>query len=158
MTLSEPLLDQARALAQRDRTRPRQVNLRRAVSNAYYSLFHQFIGDCCMHVVGAGPTVRAHRTMLYRTLQHRDMRLAAETFPRAQWHPAILAAAGVTVPDSGLQTLARLFVRLQNARHAADYDPSATLANTRSSACCLGWKQPSRSLTESAATKRIASS
>jgi hypothetical protein len=40
MSLHADLLEQAGNLARLDPTRPKQVNLRRAVSSAYYALFH----------------------------------------------------------------------------------------------------------------------
>lgn len=40
MGLPEDLLEQAGHLARRERKRPRQASLRRAVSAAYYALFH----------------------------------------------------------------------------------------------------------------------
>jgi len=43
MSLAADLLEQAAHLASRERGRPRQVSLRRAISTAYYSLFHLVI-------------------------------------------------------------------------------------------------------------------
>jgi len=40
MSLHADLLDQAEQLAQLDPRRPKQANLRRSVSSAYYALFH----------------------------------------------------------------------------------------------------------------------
>jgi hypothetical protein len=40
MSLHADLLEQAEHLAQLDPTRPKQANLRRAVSSAYYALIH----------------------------------------------------------------------------------------------------------------------
>ena len=43
--LHDDLLAQARHLATRERRRPKQASLRRAVSAAYYALFHYLIDD-----------------------------------------------------------------------------------------------------------------
>ncbi len=40
MPLAQDLLEQARHLANREPKRPKQASLRRAVSRAYYALFH----------------------------------------------------------------------------------------------------------------------
>ena len=40
MTLARDLLEQATYLSQREKTRPKQASLRRAVSAAYYAVFH----------------------------------------------------------------------------------------------------------------------
>ncbi len=43
MAFHDDLLEQANHLARRERGRPRQASLRRAVSSAYYALFHLLI-------------------------------------------------------------------------------------------------------------------
>lgn len=54
--MAEPLhgqlLSQARRLARLDPTRPRQGNVRRAVSTAYYGLFRFLIDGACRSIVG----------------------------------------------------------------------------------------------------------
>jgi len=45
MAYSDDLLEQAQHLAQREPKRPRQASLRRAVSSAYYALFHLLISE-----------------------------------------------------------------------------------------------------------------
>ena len=46
------LLELARELAQLDPRRPRQAALRRAVSTAYYALYHRIVLDGANHLVG----------------------------------------------------------------------------------------------------------
>jgi len=45
MSLAEDLLEQADHLARREKKRPKQASLRRAVSAAYYALFHLLISE-----------------------------------------------------------------------------------------------------------------
>lgn len=45
MAFAEDLLVQACNLARRERTKPKQASLRRAVSTAYYAPFHLLIKD-----------------------------------------------------------------------------------------------------------------
>jgi uncharacterized protein (UPF0332 family) len=45
MAYPEDLLEQAQHLAQRERKRPKQASLRRAISSAYYALFHLLIAE-----------------------------------------------------------------------------------------------------------------
>jgi hypothetical protein len=45
MPLSEELLDVARSLTDLDSGEPRQASLRRAVSTAYYALFHLLVTE-----------------------------------------------------------------------------------------------------------------
>jgi uncharacterized protein (UPF0332 family) len=48
MALAEDLLEQARHLAKREPKRPKQASLRRAVSAAYYSLFHLLVSSAIL--------------------------------------------------------------------------------------------------------------
>lgn len=45
MSLAKDLLEQAKHLASRERKRPKQASLRRAVSTAYYAVFYLLIGE-----------------------------------------------------------------------------------------------------------------
>jgi len=121
---SERLLDQALHLAKRDRFRPEQVNLRRAVSGAYYALFHALVEVSCVRLAGPGPRTRAMRRLLARTYTHAEMQRASRAFAQgANGLPPDLrlALAGSEV-SSELRELAQLFHRLQDDRHEADYD------------------------------------
>ena len=52
--------------------RPRQAELRRAVSAAYYALFHALARCCADTLVGATPASRSQTawTQTYRALEH----------------------------------------------------------------------------------------
>src|ERR1035438_6153633 len=52
MALADDLLEQAHHLAKREPKRPRQASLRRAVSTAYYSLFHLLISSAILQWKG----------------------------------------------------------------------------------------------------------
>ena len=45
MSLHHDLLEQAKHLTGRERGRPKQASLRRAVSTAYYALFHLLVDE-----------------------------------------------------------------------------------------------------------------
>src|SRR5467141_3575239 len=49
MAYADDLLEQARHLANRERKNPRQASLRRAVSTAYYALFHLLIHEATLN-------------------------------------------------------------------------------------------------------------
>ena len=53
MNLPADLLEQAEHLAGREATRPKQASLRRAISAAYYSVFHLLIREACARLVPA---------------------------------------------------------------------------------------------------------
>jgi len=81
MPLADQLIDQARHLATRDmQGRPRQGNLRRATSAAYYALFHFLIDQACRSLVGGAPNRRRLRGVLARAFDHAAMKRAATSF------------------------------------------------------------------------------
>jgi hypothetical protein len=53
MSLHEDLLDQAVRLATLDAKKPKQANLRRAVSSTYYGVFHLLVDEACRVLIGA---------------------------------------------------------------------------------------------------------
>ena len=93
--------------------RPRQAELRRAVSAAYYAMFHALARCCADLLVGA---TRANRDNIaweqtYRALEHGfarnqcDNRSAMARFPME------------------IQEFGKWFVEMQRHRHQADYAP-----------------------------------
>jgi len=123
VTLHKDLLEQARYLARRDKKRPKQANLRRAVSAAYYALFHLLVEDGAKAIRPS-----AVRDQVRRLYEHGSMKAVCKAW--AQGAAANLPAstgALVTAPiERELSDVASAFVRLQNARHAADYDLART--------------------------------
>jgi uncharacterized protein (UPF0332 family) len=112
MPFSDDLLKQAADLARKERTRPRQASLRRAVSTAYYAVFHLLIHDAVRHW-----TPSRQRDILAREFEHGAMRKAIER-TRAS-----------LIPD--LKIVGVAFVELQQSRHLADYDNSKTWTRTQ---------------------------
>ncbi len=104
----------ARDLAQANtRGRPRETNLRRAVSTAYYALFHG-LAECCadMLVGGSGANrSQAAWRQTYRALQHGTIRQRCQ-------HQAVIRKFSTEIQNFAIQ-----FVILQKERHRADYDP-----------------------------------
>ena len=95
--------------------RPRQSNLRRAVSTAYYAMFH-CLASCCANSFVGGPNADRSKPawrQAYRALEHGLARSNCKNksfiskFPRE------------------IENFANAFVALQEKRHLADYDPSA---------------------------------
>jgi hypothetical protein len=123
MSLANDLLTQARALATNEPGRPRQASLRRAVSAAYYALFHLLVEDAARQLSAAQPA--GLRAKLQRAFTHTDMKNVCLQFGGVSGKaPQKLQALLSAQLSSGLVTVARAFVDLQEARHAADYDLS----------------------------------
>jgi len=119
------LLGVAKDLAELDRTRPRQASLRRAVSTAYYAVFHLLIQDSVRALVGQRQEIRE---VASRWFSHTQMASACGFFQGSKvllkHQPVGKGLAGIPVSQE-LQDVARAFQTLQQARHEADYDMSS---------------------------------
>lgn len=121
--LPEHLLEQARHLARRERTRPRQASLRRAVSTGYYALFHFLIRESIRQI---SPNISDENSnRVYRWFDHSAMYRVARAF--SQSIVRVPNSKDVLVPlnGRGVQFIALHFAELQELRHSADYDPGA---------------------------------
>jgi uncharacterized protein (UPF0332 family) len=122
MSLAEELLEHARFLANLDARNTTQANLRRAVSAAYYSVFHLLSAEVAAQVSPGSPAGLRERTQ--RALDHKQMLMVANSFSQAGARPSNLPG-DILLPDSvssGLARIAKSFKELQEARHVADYD------------------------------------
>ncbi len=102
---------------------PRQVDLRRAVSSAYYGVFHALLTEAADAFVGTIYRSTAQYALVYRSVDHRAARDLCQEAKKQT-----MAARYIRyIPDGGfdrnIQTFADAFIQLQEKRHAADYDP-----------------------------------
>ena len=104
----EHLLQIAADLAEINPRRPRRADLCRAVSTAYYALFHCLARSCADSLAGRAGSRRMWRRV-YRALEHRQAKVRCEHVPSE-------------FPDA-VRRFGRTFVMLQGKRHYADYDP-----------------------------------
>lgn len=118
MSLHEDLLEQAKHLLELDTRRPKQASLRRAVSTAYYSLFHLLVEESSEMMVAD----EALRHLISRAFEHSEMLDASRGFASANPPDHIKNACPkpFSVPKD-LREFAETFVDLQAARHKADY-------------------------------------
>jgi hypothetical protein len=124
----EHLLDQAERLIARARGAPRQVDLRRAVSNTYYGLFHAVSIAAADHFIGKGRQSAPIYALVYRSIDHRALRQLCEDIVKptvpAKYQPYL---AGHRI-GAGIEDFALALVDLQVRRQAADYDPLTRLS------------------------------
>lgn len=148
MTLPEELLEQARHLLARDEGRPKQANLRRAISAAYYALFHQLIDDTTFSHVSSRPT--SLRQACGRSISHQGMKKACQSIlnsEKSKRKPSIDLLARPL--DGDLIFVMNAFVELQDARHDADYNTifpitrsNATKSVTIAEEAYFKWRGP----------------
>lgn len=103
------------------RGRPRETNLRRASSAAYYAMFHCIAESCANTLAGATRASRsqqawrqAYRALNHSSIRRRSSRREFRLFP------------------SEMQDFADLFITMQTKRHMADYDPDPDFQFTKS--------------------------
>ena len=107
----EHLLQIATDLAEINTRRPRRADLCRAVSTAYYALFHCLARTCADSLAGRSRSV-GNRPMwrrVYRALEHRQAKTRCENVPPS-------------FPEE-MRDFGQTFAELQSKRHLADYDP-----------------------------------
>ena len=119
MAFADDLLEVAQDLASLHPESPHQASLRRAVSTAYYALFHLLISETTAN--WARPELRA---TLARCFDHGPMKTASETKVSQ-----INAALKEDDPEDAekvvaihLRTVANAFVQAQQRRNDADYN------------------------------------
>ncbi len=106
--LADDLLADARHLAAKGEEEKRNSCMRRAISTAYYAVFHLLVEDFIGHW-----DLEDQRARLARMFNHQKMRDAAFT-PRDKKNP--------TAVESAIVDLITAFGQLQGDRHRADYD------------------------------------
>jgi uncharacterized protein (UPF0332 family) len=121
--LHRDLFQQARELATRDRRKPRQVNLRRAVSSAYYAMFHGLIEAACRLMLGARHDERAVRYVLGRAFTHSTMKQACAAFASGKLKAKVAKGlpAAFSIPLE-IREVAQAFNYIQDQRQLAEYD------------------------------------
>lgn len=121
MSYPSDLLAQARHLAGKEPKRPKQASLRRAVSAAYYSLFHLLVSEAASSMLRGGERSDI-RLVFRRAFVHAHMKGVAKSFAGGTVPDAWQAPMGEAPVSADLRQVASAFVNLQEARHEADYD------------------------------------
>ena len=114
----------ARDLAESARRgRPRETNLRRASSAAYYAMFHCIAESCANTLAGATRASRSQQAwrQTYRALNHSYIRRR-------------LSRKEISLFPNEIREFAILFISMQAKRHKADYDPDPDIQFTKSDA------------------------
>ncbi|MCC6524688.1 MAG: hypothetical protein IT373_18670 [Polyangiaceae bacterium] len=148
MTLASDLLEQAWHLARLEPNEPRQASLRRAVSAAYYSLFHLITRDGAARV----STIERLRPTIARAFEHAELAKAARGITNIRPGQDHWLAAHIDSVPPDLAMCCETFAALQERRHVADYDASTSLTRgdvltllQRASGAHSAWNRVSKS-------------
>ena len=117
---AKELLDLADVLAGRSagRGRPKTIHLRRAISTAYYALFHEIVRQGAeMLVPGTSPQNKSRRNAATRWIGHSDLRKLADDMGKETG--PLRSVVGAVHKD--LKHLTSTFAHLQEQRERADY-------------------------------------
>jgi hypothetical protein len=123
MSLADELLDNARFLAKLDERTTSQANIRRAISAAYYAVFHLLVAAVAEQV--SPDTPAGLREGTHRILMHTQMLNVATAFSRTGASKVKYTPKDFVLPEPISKELALIskgFEELQAARHLADYD------------------------------------
>lgn len=104
---------------------PRQVDLRRAISAAYYGVFHHVLTAAADQFVGVSKRQTRLYPLVYRSVDHRSLRDLCTEAKKTQ----VPVRYQRYVPPAGfgenIQAFASAVLELYEKRHTADYDPSS---------------------------------
>ena len=117
MSLHRDLLDQARHLVNREPRRPKQASLRRAISTAYYALYHLLVAEATRVLVRKAEL----RNRFARAFEHANLKSASRAFANPQPNQLPNLTGGAPIPPD-LEVVANAVIDLQEARHEADYN------------------------------------
>ena len=119
----------AEQIANFDAGKPKQANLRRAVSTAYYAVFHYLVHEACCALIGTQNAQRPYRHVLSRGFVHTTMKQACSSFGGGTLKNTVTKGlptdqhGNYAIPKA-IQNIAATFAELQEKRHLADYDLS----------------------------------
>lgn len=124
--MHEDLFAQAKTLAKLDARKPRQVNLRRALSSAYYAVFHYLVHEACCAQMGTQHVQTPYRHVLSRAFVHSTMKQACTSFGGGTLKESAIKglprdASGAYSVQKPIRDLAKTFAELQEKRQLADY-------------------------------------
>lgn len=113
MALSSELITTARQLAHVHQRRPRQADLRRSISTAYYAVFHGLAEVAANRLIGTSSSAQktAAWARVYRALNHQTIKKACGLRDAQNY-------------SQDLAVFVDLLPGLQELRQQADYDPS----------------------------------
>jgi hypothetical protein len=129
---SDHLFEQADKLIVSQAGRPRQADIRRAISAAYYGLFHAIVAKAVDQFVGATNRDKSHYGLAYRSVSHSRLREVCNEVQKSTQSNKYRPYIPTTGFGSNIIAFAEAALELQERRHSADYDVMVSM--TRSDA------------------------
>jgi hypothetical protein len=117
------LFDQAERLIVSTAGAPRQVDLRRAISAAYYAVFHVVATAVADQFVGAGRRNTPEYALAYRRIDHKVLKALCAEIKAGRLPSKYEDFVPANGFSSDLKTVAVAAVELQERRIDSDYNP-----------------------------------
>jgi hypothetical protein len=120
------LLKHAEALLRSHKGAPKQIDLRRSISAAYYALFHCILRATADELIGSSAKARrsAAYALVYRGFEHSHMKAVCTDLSKAEIPSKFFDVFATKQLPPTFRETAGVFVSLQDARHLADYVPA----------------------------------
>lgn len=108
---------------------PTEAELRRAVSTAYYALFHAVLRSAADRFVGMAQSATAAYSLVYRGFDHFYMNKVCGNLQSPNLDKPTKKSLKRALVSQETRDFATAFVELQANRHLADYDPTESFAH-----------------------------
>jgi hypothetical protein len=102
---------------------PRQVDLRRAISAAYYGLLHAVLTAAADEFVGSTQLATARYRLTYRSIDHAALRSLCKEAQKSNLAAKYAQYSPARGFGGDIQAFAAAALDLQEKRLSADYDP-----------------------------------
>jgi hypothetical protein len=116
------LFEQADKLISPPAGRPRQVDVRRAISAAYYAIFHATVTAAVDQLIGVTNRDQSRYGLAYRSVNHAWLRDLCKEIQKSTLSNRFKSYSPPQGFDSSITAFAAAVVELQEKRHSADYD------------------------------------
>ena len=116
------LFEQANKLVTIQAGPPRQVDIRRAISAAYYATFHAAITAAADQFIGVTNRDTSRYGLVYRSVSHTWLRDLCKEVQKPTLSNKFKPHAPTNGFGPNITAFAAAVVELQEKRHAADYD------------------------------------
>lgn len=98
--------------------------MRRAISTAYYAVFHFILAATADEFVGVTKRKTARYALVYRSVDHRALRTLCDKARKQTLAPKYQKHVPRNGLGANIQAFSDGLIELQQKRHSADYDPS----------------------------------
>jgi uncharacterized protein (UPF0332 family) len=119
----QQFLKQANELARRANGKHNPIDARRAISNAYYAVFHAVLGGAADLIVGKTKRRSSIYALVYRSIDHGYLEGLCKELLKQQPRPKYSDCLPYSKPSVELHAFSGAVVDLKTKRNRADYDP-----------------------------------